>query len=440
MSSQNLHVCIIGAGIGGLVCAIACRQQGLSVEIFEQAPEILPIGAGIQVPPNATRALDRLGLMPAMKTAGNEVKAIIMRRYQDGAVLNRRELKHDSPWILIHRADYLDVLMNRLKELGVPIHLDSKVENVDFEAGKLYLANGKVATGDVIIGADGLWSATRSKMLGHVSEPYETGDLAYRATFTRKQLEDLNDPRVVSLCSSMESNVWFGPEKHSVLYPVKNGTQFNMVLVRPDNLAKGKRTEKGDIDEMRDTFVGWDDVLTKIISCISSCLKWKLMHHDELESWTKGTVALLGDACHPTLPYQAQGAAMAAEDGTVLGLLLGKLNSSLRNNIIRRDKQRSSIIEILGLYEQCQKRRTTTNVLGAIGNQHFYHMPDGPAQQARDEELKRHTYTNEKSRHTWCDMNYVTELLDYDVWAGAENIYEKWEKGYTQNGEISSVL
>lgn len=97
-------------------------------------------------------------------------------------------------------------------------------------------------------------------MLGHLSEPYETGDLAYRATFTRKQLEDLNDLRVTSLCNNMESNVWFGPEKHSVLYPVKNGTQFNMVLIRPDNIAKGTRTEKGDIDEMRDTFVGWDDV------------------------------------------------------------------------------------------------------------------------------------------------------------------------------------
>jgi salicylate hydroxylase len=138
---------------------------------------------------------------------------------------------------------------------------------------------------------------------------------------------------------------------------------------------------------------------------------------------------LLGDACHPTLPYQAQGAAMAVEDGAIIGRLLGKLNRQLRNGSIARNTQCASITRVLQLYEECQKKRTTINVQGAVNNRHFYHMTDGLEQMLRDKLLALHTWTDERSEYTWCDMRYHAELLDVDVLANADTMFDNWFGG-----------
>jgi salicylate hydroxylase len=147
----------------------------------------------------------------------------------------------------------------------------------------------------------GLWSTLRDR-LGKVSPPHETGDLAYRATVSRVDLDALNDPRIRDMCATKMVRVWLGPQKHAVFYPVKGGEEFNLVLLRPDNLEAGLRTAEGDIGEMRASFAGWDESyvvshrfrasltqhsLIKIISCIPTVLKWRLCHHEELTTWVK---------------------------------------------------------------------------------------------------------------------------------------------------------
>jgi len=143
-------------------------------------------------------------------------------------------------------------------------------------------------------------------------------------------------------------------------------------------------------------------------------------------TYVKGCVALLGDACHPTLPYQAQGAAMAIEDGAIIGRLLGRLNRKLNQGVIPASQQRESISRVLELYEKAQKRRTTTNVKGAIDNRNFFHMPDGPEQEARDLELARHTWTEETSDHLWCNMAYNRELFGTDSLRKANALFDDW--------------
>lgn len=192
--------------------------------------------------------------------------------------------------------------------------------------------------------------------------------------------------------------------------------------------------------------------LTKIISCVPSALKWKLLHQEELRTWTKVRlphesskldcftdqtagqhhVALLGDACHPTLPYQAQGAAMAVEDGAVLGVLLGNLNRS------GLQKPASHIPDIFRLYEALQKTRTTTNVKGAIANQQMYHMPDGPEQRARDAELAIADW-KKSSSFLWADMEYQKSLLAFDSMGAAEKAFDRWIKDLGQ-GHSAPVL
>lgn len=188
---QRLRVVIVGAGIGGLACAIACRQQGLEVTILERSNEILPVGAGIQLPPNATRVMRHLGLEAALQIAGAVViEGHNLRSYASGNPVRRRPLGqtaldlYGSAWMVIHRADYQRMLLDAAVQHGVQLHTGCEVIRVkSFQDCSVQLKDGRVFEADVIVGADGLWSVMRNEVLGRTSAPNETGDLAYRGTF-----------------------------------------------------------------------------------------------------------------------------------------------------------------------------------------------------------------------------------------------------------------
>lgn len=188
---------------------------------------------------------------------------------------------------MIHRADYQGVLHEAAIAAGSKLRLGAEADRIDFERTEVELRSGEVVRADIIIGADGLWSTVRDRMLGSPSPPIETGDLAYRGTFTKAQLEAIGDPQIMELCSKKLATAWLGPSKHAVFYPLKGGQQFNLVLLRPDDLPTGTRQIQGEVDEMRATFEGWDERLRKIISCLPGALKWKLCHHEELQTWVR---------------------------------------------------------------------------------------------------------------------------------------------------------
>ena len=262
----------------------------------------------------------------------------------------------------------------------------------------------------------------REEVLGYPKAPEETGDLAYRATFTRKQLEQLKDFRVNALISGKTQHLWMGPDQHCTFYPVRGGNEFNLVLLCPDNLPQGTRTAKGASSEVQEAFKDWDPALRKIISYVDDVLKWKLCHMRELESWVKGHVALLGDACHPSLPYQAQGAAMAIEDGCVLGILLGRAS---------KEAQSSDLHNVLTLYEKLRKARTTVNVEGSIQNRRMFHMHDGAGQKSRDDALARVNW-KDPCPWQWGDIGYMKRLMGFDVIADANAAFTHWKDGKAQ--------
>ncbi|KNG86763.1 salicylate hydroxylase [Aspergillus nomiae NRRL 13137] len=376
-----MRVIIVGAGIGGLTCAIACRREKLDVIV----------GAGIQIPPNGVRVLQELDLKEEVVQKGAIVESMDLRRYKNGELITSMECDetvaraYGAPWIIIHRADYQQILFDRAMLMGVEVRFGATVEDLDFQDTQAILEGGEAVAGDIIIGADGLWSKVRDTIFDRHCPPIETGDMAYRAVFPRKQLEALCDPEIDSLCSKTSVTAWLGPEKHAVFYPVRGGAEFNLVLLLPDNLPAGARTIQGDLEEMKSGFRDWDATLQRLISCISSVVRWKLCHLPELYTWSKGSVTLLGDACHPTLPYQAQGAAMASEDGAVLGLLLGSIVKHLENQPDSSDiTLRDMVFESLTVYEDLRKPRTTANVNGALRNRGAFHMPDGILQWMRD--------------------------------------------------------
>ncbi|KAJ5645810.1 hypothetical protein N7490_002182 [Penicillium lividum] len=434
-----MKVVIVGAGLGGLACAIACRHEGIEVEILERFTEVGEVGAGIQIPPNGTRIMRDLGLLPQLLEKGSQVQQVDFRRYKDGRVLRSMPFGDDitkefgAPWIIIHRVDYHRILLDEAVRLGAFLRLGAEVKDISIEEPTVILADGTMITADVIIGADGQMSSVRKAVLGAPHSPVPTGDMAYRATFTREQLEALDDGRVNELCQKVGVTSWLGPEKHTIFYPVRGGKQFNLVLLRPDNLPSDIRREQGDIEEMRESYADWDECLQKLVSCVPLVDKWKLTHLSELDSWTRGSVALLGDACHPTLPYQAQGAAMAVEDGAVIGKLLGSLQryylepskSGNDPSISTRSSAQDLTAAVLKLYEKNRKARTTRSVRGAVMNRKLFHMEDGILQKIRDFVLGGAGVTR-KSDWTWLSSFRQRQTLGLDVLQDCGKTFEEW--------------
>ncbi|OAL28800.1 hypothetical protein AYO22_02665 [Fonsecaea multimorphosa] len=230
-TQQPFKVVVVGAGIGGLAAAISCLRGGCEVTILEKAPEISPVGAGIQIPPNAASVLRHFGLEQKIRDAGAiQVNANHLKRYKDGKILCSRiggeKMMKDfkGPWFVIHRADYHSVLLDEVLRLGGKLRLNAEAVEikVSTENPHVVLQTGEIIEADVIVGAD---------VLGQPSPPVPTGDLAYRGTFSRAQLEALQDPRVDELMNSRCTYNWIGPDRHCVFYPVKNGTAFNLVLM-----------------------------------------------------------------------------------------------------------------------------------------------------------------------------------------------------------------
>ncbi|KAL6355858.1 hypothetical protein LRP88_09441 [Fusarium phalaenopsidis] len=314
---------------------------------------------------------------------------------------------------VIHRADLQKSLLDKAIDLGVHIRTGCDVQTPGFEATEVVLASGERVSGDVIVGADGIWSTLRSTIVQGRVEPTETGDIAYRGTFSRQQIEELDDPEVLQFCNDNQQalNLWLGPLKHAVLYPVRGGQVWNLVLLTPDKMKKGLRTELGDLAEMQSEFEGWDPILTKLASCFSSTLKWKLCHHSELDTWVKGNFTLMGDSAHPTLPYQSQGAAMAFGDAAVLGALLGRFHRADKEKLAVNKITLSSVLDI---FESVQKPYSTLNVKGAATNRTMYHLPDGDEQRQRDVEFS-HMTSQSKSKWTWIDGDYQRQIIWTDL-------------------------
>ena len=266
----------------------------------------------------------------------------------------------------------------------------------------------------------GLNSIVRTAVLGKKLNPVETGDLAYRATITKEHIDSLNNSALNEMLSPTLQKVWWGPNSHAVLYPVRGGDVFNLVLAVPDDLPPEVTKVPGNIDQMRKLFECWDPSLQALIAEVPSSLKWKLVNFKALDTWIKSSVALLGDACHPTLPYQAQGAAMAVEDGACVAKLLGLA-----------DRSGTSIAQVLELYERLRKDRTTINVEGANGNQKMYHA-SGQSAEDRARILKDFNWDDPNATSPYKgfnDMPYLRALMGFDTVGDAEMSFHRRFQG-----------
>lgn len=213
------------------------------------------------------------------------------------------ENRYGAPYLHIHRADYHRILVEEVRRLGVSILLSSTVVGIDFEKPSVKLIQGSELRADVVVGADGLKSVCRQVLLGCLDPPHFTGDLAYRIIIKTEDIKKHADLR--ELVEIPVINYWMGPHAHVVCYMLQGGELYNIVLLCPDNLPDLVNTIKADLQEMQEFFQNWDPRLQALLRLVQDTSKWRLQNSKEMTSWRhpSGKFALLGDACHATLPY-----------------------------------------------------------------------------------------------------------------------------------------
>ncbi|KJC62210.1 monooxygenase [Bradyrhizobium sp. LTSPM299] len=398
---RPLHALVIGAGIGGTAAAIALRRAGLDVSLFEQTMAQREVGAGIQISPNVSRLLGRYGLGDAMARAAVRPSSVVFRRWQDGRVLGREGLgdaienRYGSPYYHFHRADLIALLADAFgrKEIKLGRRL---VDVEQDEAGvTARFEDGTSERGDLLIGADGIHSQVRERLFG-VEKPRFSGQIAYRGLAPAERVAHLGLP--------LDVTNWVGPGGHFVHYFVSSGRFLNFVAVSEEaTWTREQWSDRGSVSDAARKYEGWHKQIATIINAVDETFKWALFDRDPLPAWTQGRVALLGDACHPMLPYMAQGAAQAIEDGAALAACLKHVAFDIPS--------------AFRAYVTLRKPRATEVQERSRANSTSFHLQDGPQQLERD-----HLFATRGVRGSSEAMN---RLYGYDAEAVVATLEEK---------------
>ena len=350
MRLSGFEVIVIGAGVAGLAAARALAQRGARVMILEQAAALEDVGAGIQISPNGARVLDALGQGAALARSGQRSSAVVLRDGRYNTQVLRLSLPQTGPGFhLLHRADLVGLL--RLDDPRVDFRFSTAVRTVapDGPQPRVTLADGTALSADMILGADGLHSVLRPVIQPDAPpEPFFTGQVAWRALIPGRQ----DDPA--------EAQVFMGPGRHLVSYPLRGGRLRNIVAVEErDAWAQEGWNHADDPQNLHRAFASFGGPVPDWLAQVDKVWLWGLFRHPVASHWHRGHAVLLGDAAHPTLPFMAQGANLALEDAYVLARTL---------------EDAPDIPTGLAAYQQTRRARVERVVQAANRNARNYHL------------------------------------------------------------------
>jgi salicylate hydroxylase len=387
MTQSRPSVAIVGGGIGGLFAANALVAQGLRVAIYEQAPAIGEVGAGLFMTPNSVRHLQRIGLGPAVEKSGALVGHNSRYFRHDGAPIAPVQVTDSSGWNAtfgMHRADLVEMLATALPQ-GI-VHTGHRCTGFDQndDVARLSFANGASAEADVVIGADGIHSALRPHVFAS-SEPVFSGSVAYRGLVAQGRVPDWPTDRW---------QMWLGKGRHFLAFPLRAGKLINYVgFVPTDEEMKESWSAPGDPEILRQAFSGWDPRIHQLLSEVHMTFRWALYDREPLPVWTRHRLSLLGDAAHPMLPHLGQGANQSIEDGMALATILSRAD-------------RTSAPSALLVYERLRRERVAQVQRGARENGLRYDSAYSDLG-VRDAEIAAHA----AFRRTLYDYDVVPEAL-----------------------------
>lgn len=353
MHLASLQITVVGAGVAGLCLACALAQSGAQVRVLEQADAIREVGAGLQISPNGAAVLRALGVA----VDGTRAQAVVLRNGADARRVLRLDLarlRPDQDYLFVHRADLIAALKAAAEAAGAQIALTQKVLSVDLagDRPRLMTKDGPQEV-DLLIGADGLHSQVRAALNGPQT-PFFTGQVAWRALIP------------CETDAPPEAEVFMGPGRHLVSYPLRGGTLRNIVAVEERrSWTQESWTLRDDPMEMQVAFEAFDPKVRAWLDQAQDVWLWGLFRHPVAPLWgralPKGAAALLGDAAHPTLPFLAQGACMALEDAFVLARTLDSA---------------PDLTQALSQYQSARHARASRTVAAANGNARAYHLRD----------------------------------------------------------------
>jgi salicylate hydroxylase len=354
-----VHVIVAGAGLGGLALALALGRVGIDTTVVEQAEAFGEVGAGVQLSPNASQALFSLGIEPQVRAVGFTPSAAEVRDGRSQRLLLRNtlgtaaEARWGAPYLQVHRAALHGVLLDAVRREGrTAFRLGATVETVRDACA--ILQSGERVTGDVIVGCDGVRSRVAAALFGDGPARF-TGQVAWRATVPTDRLP----PGTVRPVAQ----VWTGPDRHFVCYPIDDGSLINIIAVTEETDWRIEAwSERGDKDALLQAFTDWPAPTRVLIAAADSVFRWALYDRPPRRQWSKGVATLLGDAAHPMLPFLAQGAGMAIEDAVVLARALSA-GDPVETALVR--------------YRQARHARTAKVQAWSRRNATLFHLP-GP--------------------------------------------------------------
>ena len=316
-----MRILIAGAGIAGLTAALALARKGHDVRIIEQAPALEEVGAGLQLGPNAMRVLNALGVGEAVAAAGQAPAAITLRDGRSAREILKVPLgeaakqRWSAAYVTLHRADLVAILAAALEQvrpgalsLGIELaEIDSRADGI-----AITTASGETLAADLLIGADGIRSKVREHLFG-ADSPRFTGHVAWRALVRIDPADPAAPPPGVG--------AWLGPRRHAVTYRIRPDLVNLVAVTEQADWREEGWNLPGDAERLRADFAGWS-ALAPLLARVENPLRWALFDRKPMRAWHAGRALLIGDACHPMLPFLAQGAAMGIEDGFTLAELL----------------------------------------------------------------------------------------------------------------------
>lgn len=364
-----MRIAVVGGGVGGLTAAVALLRAGADVTVLEQAPELLPVGASLQLGPNATRLLRELELLEPMRAVASRPQAVDLLRWDDGSLLlhsehgDAAEAYFGTPQLDFFRPDLHRVLVAALPP-GV-LRLGARVAAADDDG--VVLEGGERVRADGVVAADGIRSPIRQQLVGR-EEPVFSGTVVYRGVIPRAAAADLHPDET--------NRYWIGPYRHGVSYWISRGTLLALNLgVQRADWSEESWTREVPAEEADALLDGWDEALRDRVRRCGSVLRGGVFVRQPIAHWTYGRVTLLGDAAHAMEPFQAQGAAQAVEDAYVLGACVAACTGDVETAFRR--------------YERIRMDRAAELQNQARDAGFEFFLEDGPAQRERDERFRR---------------------------------------------------
>jgi salicylate hydroxylase len=361
MISEN-PILIIGGGIGGLTTALALLQRGLDVAVYEQAPVLREVGAGVQIGSNGTHVLYAMGLKEALQRVQVLPPRRVLRHWRTGETWDWFNLgaasvkRYGTPHLLLHRNDLHGLLaaaVRALKPDAIKLGMRAQAVAQTADAATVQFADGQSATGSAVIAADGIHSQVRQCLFGP-GKPAFIGCVAWRGIIAMDRLP----PHLAQLLTTN----WIGPHGHVLHYPVRRGELMNFIsIVERDDWQVESWIVEGTRDELAGDFRGWHEDVHTFIDNIDTPYKWALLARGPMERWVDRRITLLGDACHPTLPFLGQGAVMAIEDAYVVAACLASYPDDPQRAFTR--------------YEEIRKERTSAVVRKSHDNRRHVFSP-----------------------------------------------------------------